>query len=72
MMYKQLQRMEYATAGALDNLEKEVESSILAWTDDDWSVEPVGAPSYLEHIGFIQALAVYQWVPADESRGGAQ
>ena len=68
MVYKRFRYMEYISAPDLSLLKDRVDSVAYEWesTPEDagtnrYCVEPVGAPSYIERIGFVQALALYYW-----------
>jgi hypothetical protein len=72
-MYKRFRNMEYITAPDLKILKDRVDA-----VADDWEsvpedactnrhcAEPVGAPSHLERVGFVQALALYYWEDIEE------
>ncbi len=68
MMYKRFRNMEYISAPDLRSLKDRVDSVADEWesTPEDACLkrhcaEPVGAPLFLGHIGFVQALALYYW-----------
>lgn len=73
MMYKRFRYMEYLSAPDLHTLQSEVDCVVDNWETDAedactnrYCAEPVGAPSYIDHIGFVQALALYYWDDIEE------
>ena len=70
MMDKQFRDMGYISAPDLRTLEDRVFGAIEDWIKEDhrYCVEPVGAPSYIEHIGFVQALAFYYCDDIEEGK----
>jgi hypothetical protein len=70
MMDKQFREMDYISAPDLAALEYRVYEATEEWIGEDYRycVEPVGAPSYIEHIGFVQAIAYYYWTEVEEPK----